>query len=82
MSAQQAYLTIVYRITHPSQPKALLEQAEWSAASHSHAIHDRDRLEGQRDILLEALREVAEWDAIGAFPRVHAVIAKVTGEAA
>lgn len=32
--------------------------------------------------LLEALREVAEWDAIGAFPRVHAVIAKVTGEAA
>lgn len=38
------YLTIVYRITEPRQPRALLEQAEWSASSHSHAIHERDQL--------------------------------------
>lgn len=41
---EPAYLTIVYRITEPRQPRALLEQAEWSAASHSHAIHERDQL--------------------------------------
>lgn len=42
-----AYLTIVYRITHPGQPRALLEQAEWSAASHTHAIHERDQLHAE-----------------------------------
>ena len=42
-----AYLTIVYRITHPGQPRALLEQAEWSAASHTHAIHQRDQLHAE-----------------------------------
>lgn len=42
--AAQHYLTIVYRITEPRQPRALLEQAEWSAASHTHAIQERDRL--------------------------------------
>ena len=58
-----AYLTIVYRITHPGQPRALLEQAEWSAASHTHAIHERDqlhdelgRVSDQRDELLRVLR--------------------------
>lgn len=35
----------------------------------------------QRDALLEALREVAAWDKIGAFPRVHAAIAKAEGGA-
>ena len=48
------YLTIVYRITHPGQPKALLDQAEWSAASHTHAIRERDHLQSQRDELLHA----------------------------
>lgn len=42
-----AYLTIVYRITEPRQPRALLDQAEWSAASHTHAIQDRDRLHAE-----------------------------------
>lgn len=42
--AAQHYLTIVYRITEPRQPRALLEQSEWSAASHTHAIQERDRL--------------------------------------
>ena len=45
------YLTIVYRITHPSQPRALLEQAEWSAASHTHAIHERDQLQAENKLL-------------------------------
>ena len=48
------YLTIVYRITHPDQPKALLDQAEWSAASHTHAIRERNHLQSQRDELLHA----------------------------
>lgn len=35
----------------------------------------------QRDALVEALREVAAWDKIGAFHRVHAAIAKAEGGA-
>lgn len=51
----ETYLTIVYRVTHPKQPRALLEQAEWSAASHSHAIHERDQLQAERDRLQRQL---------------------------
>ena len=49
------YLTIVYNIVHPEQPRALLEQADWSAASHTHAIHDRDVLQEEHDRLVSAL---------------------------
>ena len=63
------YLTIVYRITHPGQPRALLEQAEWSAASHTHAIHERDQLQAENKLLkatqygsgrLQELRDVRD----------------------
>lgn len=43
----ETFLTIVYHITHPKQPRALLEQAEWSASSHTHAIHERDQLHAE-----------------------------------
>ena len=49
------YLTIVYRITEPCQPRALLDQAEWSASSHTHAIHDRDRLQQENEQLRQAV---------------------------
>lgn len=63
--AKQHYLTIVYRITEPRQARALLEHAEWSAASHTHAIHERDRVQAQRDELLEALTLVMRMDVKG-----------------
>lgn len=55
----ETYLTIVYRVTHPKQPRALLEQAEWSAASHSHAIDERDRLQAKLDATNKACNELA-----------------------
>ena len=54
-----AYLTIVYRITHPGQPRALLEQAEWSAASHTHAIQERDELQAKLAATEKACNELA-----------------------
>lgn len=42
------YLTMVFRQPINAAARALLESGEWTAASHSHAIQDRD----------EALREV------------------------
>lgn len=55
------YLTIIYRITHQGQAKELLERADWSAASHSHAIRARDLMEAQRDELLEALKTLTAY---------------------
>lgn len=52
------YLTIVYRITEPRQPRALLEQAEWSASSHSHAIHERDQLAAELNDVQDQRRAV------------------------
>ena len=57
--SEPAYITIVYRITHPAQPRALLEQAEWSAASHTHAIQERDQLQGRLDAANKARNELA-----------------------
>ena len=54
---QPAYLTIVYRITEPRQPRALLDQAEWSAASHTHAIQERDRLHAELNDVQDQRRE-------------------------
>lgn len=56
LTAKQHYLTIVYRITDKRQARAQLEQAEWSACSHTHAIRERDQMQAQRDELLEALK--------------------------
>lgn len=56
-SAAPQYLTIVYRITHPGQTRALLAQAEWSAASHTHAIHERDRLTAELNDVQDQRRE-------------------------
>ena len=66
------YLTIIYRITHPGQPKALLEQAEWSAASHSHAIRERD-------LLLEFAEEVRRSGDARLASMAIAVICRTTG---
>lgn len=67
------YLTIVYRITHPSQPKALLEQAEWSAASYSHAMHERDEFMAA---LQYAVKQVPDLLDV---PGIKAAIAKAIG---
>lgn len=51
------YLTIVYRITEPQQPRALLEHAEWRAASHTHAIQERDSLSAELNDVQAQRRE-------------------------
>jgi hypothetical protein len=71
-SCQAAYLTIVYRITHPKQPRALLEQAEWSAASHTHAIHERDRLHADLNDVQDQRRA-----AFRTIERLHDELGKV-----
>ena len=67
-----AYLTIVYRITHPKQPRALLEQAEWSAASHTHAIHERDQLHADLNDVQDQRRA-----AFRTIERLHDELAEV-----
>ena len=37
------YLTLVFRQPISSEVQRVLASGEWSAASHSHAIHERDR---------------------------------------
>lgn len=53
------YLTLVFRQPINDEARAILEKAEWSAASHSHAIRDARELRnelrelcGERDELL------------------------------
>ena len=72
-NAAQHYLTIVYRITEPKQPRALLEQAEWSAASHTHAIQERDRL-------IAALNDIQAQhrEAFRKIERLHDEIGRVS----
>ena len=57
------YLTVVYKITEPGQPREILERNDWTASSHTHVIRERDRAEAelgklteQRDELLKVLR--------------------------
>jgi len=38
------YLTLVFQQPLSDAARSLLESGDWSAASHSHAIQDRDRL--------------------------------------
>ena len=39
------YLTLVFQQPISSDVQRVLASGEWSAASHSHAIHDRDRID-------------------------------------
>lgn len=56
-AANPHYLTIVYRITEPQQPRALLEHTEWRAASHTHAIQERDQLHAELNDVQDQRRE-------------------------
>lgn len=66
------YLTIVYRITDQDQPRKLLEQSEWSAASHSHAMHERDEFMAA---LQYAVKQVPDLLDV---PGIKAAITKAT----
>lgn len=55
--AAPQYLTVVYRITEPGQPRALLEHADWTASSHTHAIRERDRLHAELNDVQDQRRE-------------------------
>ena len=42
--SNENFLTVVFRKPISEQAKAVLESADWSAASRGHAIHDRDAM--------------------------------------
>lgn len=41
------YLTLVFKQPISDDVRAVLERAEWTAASHSHVMHERDALEAE-----------------------------------
>lgn len=57
------YLTVVFRQPIGPAARTLLESGEWTAASHSHAIHDRDEAKQEAEKLraeIERLRAELE----------------------